>query len=296
MGLFRVATISYALLKRNGDVPTGRKCAFYAKFTQNIPRGETDAMFFGLYLLVLVFLYTAAATYNQKVQRAPNPDMEKGPTESETENDGGKEENKEGRRGRASDKLRLAMSYKALIVATICFMLSSLATVISVYAIMGIWFCHHEDLISLYWGFWLLGIVGSDIAILGIIVNEMHVLFGAPRPIYALALATPIPVLVGCINFVHQGSKKMAMKQVDRMERIDSQASDGTRRTAVAAAPAPAPATAPVQAVDSSGSVPAAECLIVPFRVPGNHEVRWREARHLPADAVRVCVSGRDSL
>lgn len=80
---------------------------------------------------------------------------------------------------------RLRLHY--LSVASLCLVLGATATVFECFALFNIEFCDGEDLMSLYWGFWSVLQVGSNIAILGVMVQFWIVLGDIETPSWAVA-------------------------------------------------------------------------------------------------------------
>lgn len=87
---------------------------------------------------------------------------------------------------------RIRLHY--LTVASLCLALATTATVIEFFALFNIQFCDGEDLMQLYWGFWSVLQVGSNIAILGVVVQFWIVLGDVETPSWAVALGTPVLV------------------------------------------------------------------------------------------------------
>jgi hypothetical protein len=65
------------------------------------------------------------------------------------------------------------------------------------FAIFNIGYCHGEDLIQLYWAFWVTWQVGSCIAILGVMIAFWIVLGDVETPSWAVGLGTPVLVFAG---------------------------------------------------------------------------------------------------
>jgi hypothetical protein len=58
-------------------------------------------------------------------------------------------------------------------------------------------FCDGEDLMPFYWSFWTLVMVGSLVAILGIVMNQVYSIKEKEGPPWNVALGTPVLVLAG---------------------------------------------------------------------------------------------------
>lgn len=79
-----------------------------------------------------------------------------------------------------------------LSVASLCLVLAATATVFECFALFNIEFCDGEDLMQLYWGFWSVLQVGSNIAILGVMVQFWIVLGDIETPsMFVFSLLTP---------------------------------------------------------------------------------------------------------
>lgn len=88
-----------------------------------------------------------------------------------------------------------------LSLVSLCLVLSATCTVFECFALLNIQFCDREDLTQLYWGFWTLLSVGSNIAILGVMVQFWIVLGDHDTPSWAVALGTPVLVFAA-VGFV----------------------------------------------------------------------------------------------
>ena len=86
-------------------------------------------------------------------------------------------------------------------LVSLCLVLSLAATIFEVFALFNIEFCDGEDLMQMYWGFWSVLQVGSNIAILGVIVQFWIVLGDHETPSWAVALGTPVLVFAA-LGFV----------------------------------------------------------------------------------------------
>ncbi len=81
-----------------------------------------------------------------------------------------------------------------LAIVSLCLLLSATCTVIECFAAFNIEYCDGEDLMQLYWGFWSILQVGSNIAILGVMLQFWIVLGDVETPSWAVALGTPVLV------------------------------------------------------------------------------------------------------
>ena len=71
---------------------------------------------------------------------------------------------------------------RCLLICTGYFLLSIIALVMEVYALLALQFCDGEDLMSLYWSTWTMLQVGSLIAILGIILAAFNAIRDRKNP------------------------------------------------------------------------------------------------------------------
>ncbi len=85
----------------------------------------------------------------------------------------------------------------------LCFILSIVANIFEVYALLALQFCDGEDLMALYWASWTAMQFGAVIAILGTVLNLIHQLQESHHPPWALALGTPILIFTGVGHAVH---------------------------------------------------------------------------------------------
>lgn len=71
---------------------------------------------------------------------------------------------------------------RCLLICSGYFVVSIIAVVMEVYALLALQFCDGEDLMSLYWSTWTMLQVGSLIAILGIILAAFNAVRGNKNP------------------------------------------------------------------------------------------------------------------
>jgi hypothetical protein len=90
---------------------------------------------------------------------------------------------------------------KQLSFVSLCLVLALTATTSEVFALFNIEFCAGEDLMQMYWSFWSILQVGSNIAILGVMVQFWIVLGDHETPSWAVALGTPVLVFAA-LGFV----------------------------------------------------------------------------------------------
>lgn len=88
-----------------------------------------------------------------------------------------------------------------LSLVSLCLVLYLAATIFEVLALFNIEFCDGENLMQMYWGFWSVLQVGSNIAILGVMVQFWIVLGDHETPSWAVALGTPVLVFAA-LGFV----------------------------------------------------------------------------------------------
>ena len=88
-----------------------------------------------------------------------------------------------------------------LSIVSLCLVLSATATVFECFAAFNIEYCEGEDLMQLYWGFWSVMQVGSNIAIMGVMLQFWIVLGDHETPSWAVALGTPVLVFAA-LGFV----------------------------------------------------------------------------------------------
>lgn len=89
---------------------------------------------------------------------------------------------------------------------------SVVAVVMEVFALMALQFCDGEDLMPLYWSTWTMLQVGALIAIFGILLSVFNGLRGNKNPPWALALGTPVLVVAGLGHAVHGAMRKRVQK------------------------------------------------------------------------------------
>ncbi len=108
---------------------------------------------------------------------------------------------------------------KCLYSCVLCFLLSIVANVFEVYALLALQFCDGEDLMALYWASWTAMQFGAVIAILGTVLNLIHQLQESNHPPWALALGTPILIFTGVGDAVHNAVRGPVQRLRSRSRR-----------------------------------------------------------------------------
>lgn len=162
-----------------------QRCKHYARFFKHLTASEANLIFWMLFLLVLILLCTASAIHNKS--HALTEATKKLPDVIATS-----EEHKTSLR-------RLRVKYLSLVC--LCSCLSASCMVLECFAAFNIEYCHGEDLMMLYWGFWSILQVGSNIAILGVMLQFWIILDEMDTPSWAIALGTPVLVFAA-LGFV----------------------------------------------------------------------------------------------
>ena len=67
-------------------------------------------------------------------------------------------------------------------VCSLYALVSSVAIVFEVYALLAMQFCEGEDLMAMFWSSWMVLQVGSEVAILGILLAVYHTMRGHKHP------------------------------------------------------------------------------------------------------------------
>jgi len=91
--------------------------------------------------------------------------------------------------------------------------------------LFNIEYCDGEDLINLYWSFWSILQVGSNIAIFGVMLQLWIVLGNVQTPSWAVALGTPVLVFAA-LGWVFREIGKQALKRIFRREIEDDRDDD----------------------------------------------------------------------
>ena len=110
-------------------------------------------------------------------------------------------------------------------IVGLCFLLSVTCTVLEVFAAFNIQYCDGEDLMQLYWSFWSVLQVGSNIAIFGVMLQLWIALGNVKSPSWAVALGTPVLVFAA-LGWIFREISKVVLRKVFRKILPDEE-SDG---------------------------------------------------------------------
>ncbi|KAI1811468.1 hypothetical protein GGS20DRAFT_593136 [Poronia punctata] len=147
------------------------RCPHYAGFASHLDRTHFDALYWTLFFLVILALFSASWVFQWTMKYRDCATF-------------------------TVEKFR-----KRLLTSLICtlgiFLVAAVMIVMEVYALLALQFCDGEDLMSLYWATWTMLQLGSEIAILGVSLALWHHLQDMEHPLWALALGTPVLVVAG---------------------------------------------------------------------------------------------------
>ncbi|EMR69851.1 hypothetical protein UCREL1_3127 [Eutypa lata UCREL1] len=132
-------------------------CSHYAGFMSHLNRRHFDALYWTLFFLVIFSLFISSWIYQRTMTFRDNkPDIDE-----------------------ATFRKKLKTT---LAVCTVIFLVTAVFCVIEVYALLALQFCDGEDLMSLFWATWTMLQLGSEIAILGVVMALWHSLVEIRHP------------------------------------------------------------------------------------------------------------------
>ncbi|KAL2269988.1 hypothetical protein VTJ83DRAFT_2172 [Remersonia thermophila] len=149
------------------------RCRFYAGVFAHLDRKSFDLMYWLLFVAVLAFLMLTSwqwASDNDAIQELGEPP------------------GSHAHKSRMRRTLITCGTYTAMTIASV---------VLEAHALLGLQFCHGEDLMALLWASWTMFQIGSTAALLGILLAAFYQWRGMKAPPWALALGTPILVAAG---------------------------------------------------------------------------------------------------
>ncbi len=148
---------------------TSSKCQHYAKFASHLDRAHFDVIYWMLFILVIFMLFTASWRYGRYVGRASGPaDLADHPPASSFPVSA---DHRVPRSVDAVEKYEAGSPEherkmkQCMLVCGIYAVVSVVAVVMGVDALMALQFCDGEDLMALYWSTWTVMQIGSLIAI-----------------------------------------------------------------------------------------------------------------------------------
>ncbi|KAI2607065.1 uncharacterized protein GGS25DRAFT_317368 [Hypoxylon fragiforme] len=180
------------------------RCPNYAQFAAGFDRPHFDGIYWTMFFLVIFTLFIASWLFQSTMTYKDHPEYRE-------------------------DLFRRKLK-RSLICCTGLFLLAAVFLVMEVFALLALQFCDGEDLMSLYWSTWTMLQLGSEIAILGIVLALWHHLCDVRHPQWALALGTPVLVVAGIGHLIHLAMKmcfKRAKAQRESRRLSQSTATDG---------------------------------------------------------------------
>ncbi|KAI1658374.1 hypothetical protein F4813DRAFT_47188 [Daldinia decipiens] len=180
------------------------RCPHYAQFASGLDRIHFDGIYWTLFFLVIFILFASSWVYQSTMMYRE-------------------------KHGFCEDEFRRRVKI-GLAWCTLLFLIAAVLLVIEVYALLALQFCDGEDLMALYWSTWTTLQLGSEIAILGVVLSLWHHLSNVQLPLWALALGTPVLVVAG-IGHAIQAACRMFYNRVRarrraRRDTIDAEAGE----------------------------------------------------------------------
>ncbi|KAI1342460.1 hypothetical protein F5Y15DRAFT_304941 [Xylariaceae sp. FL0016] len=189
------------------------RCPHYAQSFQKLDRVHFDGLYWSCFLLVICALFLSSWIYQRTMQIRDASS--------------------------SCDEQHFRRKLKLSIAITgVAFLIGAALLVVEVFALLALQFCDGEDLVSLYWSTWTMLQLGSEIAILGIVLALWHHLCDIQHPMWALALGTPVLVVAGFGHvmavflavFVRKAKAKVRARGEDSGSDRDGASSSSSRR------------------------------------------------------------------
>ncbi|XXG98902.1 hypothetical protein Hte_005233 [Hypoxylon texense] len=178
------------------------RCPHYAQFAAGLDRAHFDGIYWTLFILVVICLFVSSWVYQSIMTYRDKPSSDE-------------------------DTFRTKLKY-GLLWCTLLFLTAGVMLVFEVFCLLALQYCDGEDLMSLLWSTWTMLQLGSEIAILGIVLALWHHLYDIKHPLWALALGTPVLVVAGFGHVMH-----LALKVFYKKTKAKRQARKLSSSTAV---------------------------------------------------------------
>jgi hypothetical protein len=112
-----------------------------------------------------------------------------------------------------------------LLKTGLCLIFATACNVFQVLAIISLQHCWHEDLLGLYWPLWTLLGLGSTVAMLGVVVNQIYGLLEHELPCFSVGMGTPVLVVCAIVHLLwSMASKKINERRSQRSDRDPEEA------------------------------------------------------------------------
>jgi hypothetical protein len=92
--------------------------------------------------------------------------------------------------------------FQGLRKTSICLFFAAACDVFQVLAIIALQHCEHEDLLGLYWPLWTLLGLGSTVAMIGVVLNQLYGLLRHELPPYSVGMGTPVLVVAATVHLL----------------------------------------------------------------------------------------------
>ncbi|KAI1798824.1 hypothetical protein F4811DRAFT_569109 [Daldinia bambusicola] len=202
------------------------RCPHYAQFAAGLDRAHFDGIYWTLFFLVIGILFVSSWIY----QSPRNASLKQSEIGLSREPD---ERTTTSRYDMPKPPKLPRPTRQSLINVssppqwcTLLFSLAAVFLVIEVFALLALQFCDGEDLMALYWATWTMLQLGSEIAIVGVVLALWHHLSNIRLPLWALALGTPVLVVAG-FGHVIQTALRMVFKRARARRRTRRDAEAG---------------------------------------------------------------------
>ncbi|KAI1386738.1 uncharacterized protein F4822DRAFT_325399 [Hypoxylon trugodes] len=162
------------------------RCPHYAQFASGLDRIHFDGIYWTFFFTVIGILFVSSWIYQSTMMYKEKPEYNEVAFRR---------------------KLKSSLAW-----CTSLFLVAAVLLVIEVFALLALQFCDGEDLMSLYWSTWTMLQLGSEIAILGIVMALWHNLCNFKLPLWTLALGTPVLVVAGIGHVIHVAFRMLFKK------------------------------------------------------------------------------------
>ncbi|RKF57334.1 hypothetical protein OnM2_075011 [Erysiphe neolycopersici] len=181
------------------------RCNHYAKFFRKFSELEINLVFWSLFLLVLILMSMCSIIHHKSIAlNEANKTLSEDIAKSQ------------------EHLLRVRRTrVKYLSLVSLCAVIGIFSCVLECFAILNIQYCVGEDLMQLYWSLWSILQVGSNIAILGVILQFWIILGDVETPSWAVALGTPVLVFAALAFLLKELWKKGLARIFNKHDKQD---------------------------------------------------------------------------
>ncbi|KAF4637420.1 hypothetical protein G7Y89_g641 [Cudoniella acicularis] len=191
------------------NMSDAQKCHLYAAFADSLTHSQAKGLYWGMFGLVIALLFIASQGYVSADKARRNLLAEEKRVADDFDPSLGLLDDQ-------ITKLQMDHAKKAMVCLLLtlpCVVIGVIAIVMETYTALALQFCHQEDTMMFYWGFYNILQIGAIVAIIGIVIGLYYNWARPESPPWNSFLGTPIITIVSFLDMGLVTIKKQIVKK-----------------------------------------------------------------------------------